>query len=215
MVWINHFGVPGRAWRWRRRVAAAGAAGLRAASLVAAAAGPAAAAPSPPALAFTPSPYSYGQVTPGRTTSQTFTVTAMLTATAKKATSTDSLTPAVTKTTPTLTTRPGRCVVPKGSPPFPCDAEDSASLTGVARPSSGVIAGTLKFTLYGPSATPHCSGKPVFPVQSEVVELSSNGGFFVAVPVSGAGTYWWVVSYTGDANNKPVTSRCGAESTTA
>ena len=233
MVWINHFGVPGRAWRWRRRVAVAGAAGLLAAGLVAAVAGPAA-APSPPALAFRPSPSSNGQVTPGRTASQTFiktadtctgtslgkgkpctvtvqfapasagTVTATLTATVKKA-----------KTTPTLTTRPGRCVVPKGSPPFPCDAEDSASLTGVARPSSGVVAGTLKFTLYGPSATPDCSGKPAFPAQSEVVELSSKGGFFVAVPVSGAGKYWWVVSYTGDANNQPVTSRCGAESTTA
>jgi hypothetical protein len=244
VVWINHFGVPGRAWRWRRRVAAAEAAGLLAAGLVAAAAGPAA-APSPPALAFTPSPYSSGQVTLGRTASQTYiktagtctgtslgkgkpctvtvqfapasaeTVTATLTATAKKATATDSLTGAVTKTTPTLTTRPGRCVVPKGSPPFPCDAEDSASLTGVARPPSGVVAGTLKFTLYGPSANPDCSGKPAFPAQSEVVELSSKGGFFVAVPVSGAGTYWWVVSYTGDANNKPVTSRCGAESTTA
>jgi hypothetical protein len=196
MVRINRFGVTGRAWRWRR-VAAAGAAGLLAAGLVAAAAGPAAAAPSPSALAFSPS--------------------ATLTATAKKATATDSLTGegTVTKTTPTLTTSPGMCVVPEGSPPFPCDAEDSASLAGVTRPSSGVIAGTLNFTLYGPSATPHCSGKPVFPPQSEVVELSSNGGYFVAVPVSGAGTYWWVVSYTGDANNKPVTSHCGAESTTA
>lgn len=210
MVWINQFGAPGRAWKWRRR-----AAGLLATGLVAAVAGPAAAAPSPPTLAFTPSSYSYGRVTPGQTASQTFTltnsggsasgaVTITLTATAKKA-----------KTTPTLTTRPGSCVVPEGSPRFPCDAEDSASLTGVTRPASRGIAGTLNFTLYGPSATPRCSGKPAFPTQSEGVTLSSNGGYFIAVPVSEAGKYWWVVSYTGDANNNPVTSRCGAESTTA
>ena len=57
----------------RRRIAAAGAGGVLAAAMVAAAAGPAAAAGSP-VLAFTPSPFGYGQVTVGQTASQKFTL---------------------------------------------------------------------------------------------------------------------------------------------
>ncbi len=72
MVRINQLSMPGGAGWWRR-VAAAGAAGVLAAGLAVVAAGPAAAA-GPPVLAFTPSPYDYGQVTVGQKASQTFTL---------------------------------------------------------------------------------------------------------------------------------------------
>jgi hypothetical protein len=42
--------------------------------MMAAAAGPAVAKTGPPVLAFTPSPFDYGQVTVGQTASQTFTL---------------------------------------------------------------------------------------------------------------------------------------------
>ena len=47
---------------------------MLAAAAVLAGAGPAAAAPRGPMLAFTPSPYDYGQVTPGQTVTNTFTL---------------------------------------------------------------------------------------------------------------------------------------------
>ena len=74
MVRINHLCRAGRPGvSWRRRIAAAGAAGALAAAMVAAAAGPAAAG-GPPVLAFTPSPFDYGPVTPGQTATETFTL---------------------------------------------------------------------------------------------------------------------------------------------
>ena len=68
-------GTPGPAGRgWRRRVAAAAAVALVAAAAVLAGATSAVAKPAAPALAFTPSSYDYGRVTPGESTSQRFTV---------------------------------------------------------------------------------------------------------------------------------------------
>jgi hypothetical protein len=74
MVRINRQSVPrrtGALWRWR--IAAAGAGGVLAAGMVVAAAGPAAAG-GPPVVAFTPSPYDYGQVAVGQTAAKTFTL---------------------------------------------------------------------------------------------------------------------------------------------
>ena len=66
-----------KAWRapraWRR-VAAAGAAGTLAAAAMLAGAAPAAARPAPAALAFSPSPYHYGQVAAGQAASRAFTL---------------------------------------------------------------------------------------------------------------------------------------------
>src|SRR5690349_18995035 len=58
---------------WQRRAVTAGFGGMLAAGLVVAAAGPAAAG-KVPALAFSPAPYGFGQVTDGQTASQTFTL---------------------------------------------------------------------------------------------------------------------------------------------
>ena len=61
---------------WRRTAAAAAVltAAVLTAAAVTAGAGTAAASPRSPVLAFTPAPYSYGQVTAGQAASQTFTL---------------------------------------------------------------------------------------------------------------------------------------------
>jgi len=75
MARINQLSMPRWAGvSWRRRMAAAGAGGVLAAAMVVAAAGPAAAGGSP-VLAFTPSPFDYGQVAVGQAATETFTLT--------------------------------------------------------------------------------------------------------------------------------------------
>jgi hypothetical protein len=68
--------------------------------------------------------------------------------------------------------------------------------------------GTVDFELYGPS-DPSCSGAPVFSqvaVMSDGVARTSPG--FTATAL---GTYHWVASYSGDANNPPSVTGCGSQ----
>jgi uncharacterized repeat protein (TIGR01451 family) len=78
---------------------------------------------------------------------------------------------------------------------------DTATVSGAFNPS-----GTVTFSLYG-IADPSCSGTPVF---TSTVAIASNGtatsGTFAA-PTSG--TYHWIASYSGDANNVGVSGACG------
>jgi hypothetical protein len=83
---------------------------------------------------------------------------------------------------------------------------DTATVSGGDNPG-----GTIEFQLYGPSATPVCSGTPV---DDETVTVSGNGSYTTpagATPAQ-AGTYWWTASYSGDANNSPAATNCGDES---
>ena len=83
---------------------------------------------------------------------------------------------------------------------------DSATLSGV----TATAGGTIVFTLFGPSATPACSGTPVF--TSSPVPVSGPGTYGpVTATVTVAGTYWWLTVYSGDANNRGVSSTCGDE----
>ncbi len=83
---------------------------------------------------------------------------------------------------------------------------DSATLSGV----TATAGGTIVFTLFGPSATPACSGTPVF--TSAPVPVSGPGTYGpVTATVTVAGTYWWLTAYSGDANNRAVSSTCGDE----
>jgi hypothetical protein len=43
---------------------------------------------------------------------------------------------------------------------------------------------------------------------------STNGAAAQPPTVNANGTYLWLVSYSGDANNSPSTSPCGTEQTT-
>lgn len=73
--------------------------------------------------------------------------------------------------------------------------------------------GSITFTLYGPS-DPTCSGAQViftsaaFPVNGNNVYGPATAP---AVSITLPGTYRWVASYSGDANNSPVSSGCQAE----
>jgi hypothetical protein len=102
---------------------------------------------------------------------------------------------AVTLASPAINTTPGGTVtIGSGA-----KLTDSANLSGGFNPT-----GTITFTLYSPSNAV---------VDTETVNISGNGtygtpnGYFP----SATGTYQWVASYSGDANNNPVGSNRGDE----
>ena len=78
---------------------------------------------------------------------------------------------------------------------------DTATLSGGFNPT-----GTIVFNLYGPN-DPTCSGAPVF--TSALIPVNGNGnyqsGSFTATV---AGTYSFIASYSGDANNNPASDTC-------
>lgn len=77
----------------------------------------------------------------------------------------------------------------------------SAALTG------GINAtGTVTFSLFGPG-NDTCAGPPI---ASSTVQLSNNAAQSSPHPTTGAGTYRWTASYSGDINNAASSSACGA-----
>jgi len=86
---------------------------------------------------------------------------------------------------------------------------DSATLTG----ASSNAGGTITFKLYSPAAAT-CSGTAAY---QQTVNVSGNGTYnttnttFLASTV---GTWRWLVTYSGDANNNSATSACGVENFT-
>jgi len=98
--------------------------------------------------------------------------------------------------TPALCTTPG-CSVVVGSG---AKMTDSATLSGGANPT-----GTLTFTLYAPNGTTI--------VDTEKVTVKGAGTYTTPtgfVPTA-AGTYQWVVSYSGDSRNNAVADKLGNE----
>ena len=79
---------------------------------------------------------------------------------------------------------------------------DSVRLAGAVAP----VTGAVTFRLFGPN-DPTCSHAEAL---SAVVPVSSGGTATSPsfTPVA-AGTYRWIASYGGDANNNPVTAGCG------
>jgi hypothetical protein len=83
---------------------------------------------------------------------------------------------------------------------------DSFTLAG-ATASAG---GSITFSLYSPSDAT-CSNTPAY---TETVSVSGNGTYSTsntAFVASTVGTWRWQDVYSGDGNNKPVTSTCGTE----
>ena len=86
---------------------------------------------------------------------------------------------------------------------------DAATITNATANAGG----SITFSLFSPSA-PTCSGTPAL---TQTVAVSGNGTYvttntsFIA---STDGTWRWLVTYTGDANNQPTTSACGVENFT-
>jgi hypothetical protein len=106
----------------------------------------------------------------------------------------------VSPANPTLTTTPGGTIILGSGNKL----TDSATLMGGYFPT-----GTITFTLNNPSNTP---------VYTDVVTVSGNGTYTTAqgnnpggfLPTV-AGTYQWVVTYSGDTNNNSANSPSGSE----
>jgi hypothetical protein len=103
---------------------------------------------------------------------------------------------------------PALVTVASARAPVGGQVSDTAQLSGGVDPH-----GTLTFRLFGPN-DPSCSSSPVFTTQQTVI---GNGSYRSATfTPTRTGTYLWVASYSGDANNQPAATRCGdsAEQTT-
>jgi hypothetical protein len=84
---------------------------------------------------------------------------------------------------------------------------DTAHLTGGSSPR-----GTITFALFGPGDEA-CSGAPVVRASARV----AGAGTYMSPQFTPAhaGTYRWVTTYTGDANNNPAAAVCGAAGETS
>lgn len=71
--------------------------------------------------------------------------------------------------------------------------------------------GTIEFQLYGPTdpAAPTCGSSDL--VADQTQQVNGNGVYSTGPVTIGAGTYEWVVTYSGDTNNATATSPCGSE----
>ena len=78
---------------------------------------------------------------------------------------------------------------------------DTATLSGGASPT-----GTISFQLYASSDT-ECS-KPISQTLSTSVTTGNGTYESPAIPESTPGSYQWVASYSGDANNTPAQGAC-------
>jgi hypothetical protein len=106
------------------------------------------------------------------------------------------------KATPTLGTTREPATATAGAA-----LNDHATLTGASSPT-----GTITFRLYGVGDLT-CSSAPIFTKVVTVATAAADTapGF---APLTGAGTYEWTASYSGDANNTAASSACGLEAVT-
>ena len=84
---------------------------------------------------------------------------------------------------------------------------DVATVTGGFNPT-----GTVTFKLFD-STDPSCDGSPIFTdtvALDELTDTATSGDF----TVDHDGTYHWVASYSGDANNESATGACGDQGET-
>jgi hypothetical protein len=92
---------------------------------------------------------------------------------------------------------------PSGSVPAGGNISDSATVSGGVSPT-----GTVTFKLYGPG-DPNCTGTAIATKTGTLNNQTASSGNVIAD--AGAGTYNWVATYNGDANNGSVTSPCKSE----
>jgi hypothetical protein len=83
---------------------------------------------------------------------------------------------------------------------------DTANLTGHPHVP---ITGEVRFTLYGPG-----DDTCTTPLQIRTDAVLNGSASTRPVAVTAAGTYRWIATYTGDANNAAVTSACAEEPVT-
>jgi hypothetical protein len=89
---------------------------------------------------------------------------------------------------------------------------DTATVSGGSSPT-----GTVTFVLFPPSNAT-CSANGTAAVYTSPAETLSGGtatsGSYTTTSAAGAGTYLWVATYSGDANNSGAASGCTAEAVT-
>ena len=81
---------------------------------------------------------------------------------------------------------------------------DNATVSGRVSPQAGA---TIDFRLYGPGDAT-CTGAPAFTSANVAYPLAGGSVPSASFTPSQAGTYHWVATYSGDANNAPVTGAC-------
>ena len=107
------------------------------------------------------------------------------------------------KNNPTITTAANQTGVVVGG-----TISDSATLAGATAGAGGNIV----FRAYGPS-DPTCDNSPAF--TSSAVAVNGNGTYGPVSFATGAvGTFKWIASYSGDADNNPVAGKCGDDGET-
>jgi Domain of unknown function DUF11 len=86
----------------------------------------------------------------------------------------------------------------------------SASLSAGASPT-----GSLTFRVFGPQPAAPTSCTSGGTTVGSPVTVSANGMYNPSAGFTppSTGDYWWFASYTGDSNNSPVSSTCGASMT--
>ena len=112
----------------------------------------------------------------------------------------------ISKAGPTIATTAG------AGGQVPVDVSDSATVSGGNSPT-----GTVTFTLYGPTglgSSAVCSAATAVTGSASTVTLSGGKATSTAVHVTTAGTYQWIATYSGDANNASASSACGDEPVT-
>ncbi len=104
----------------------------------------------------------------------------------------------ITKATPTLSTNASA-----GGPAGTTQIRDTATLSGLVNPSG---TRTITFKAYGPNDAT-CSDAPAF---TDTKSVATDGTYTSAdfTPTQ-AGTYRWIATYSGDANNTSPTTTCG------
>ncbi len=108
----------------------------------------------------------------------------------------------ITQAAPTITTTP----TPGG--PVGTLISDTATVSGGASPT-----GTVTFNLYPPgNAT--CTGTPAFTSTNPLAVTPPFTSTSTPFPTGAVGTYHWVATYNGDANNMTASSGCTAEPVT-
>ena len=81
---------------------------------------------------------------------------------------------------------------------------DQATVSGRVNPLTDA---TVQFRLYGPDDA-DCAGPPVFEALDVSYPVDGGAVGSTEFTPTQAGTYRWVASYSGDANNTPIASSC-------
>ncbi len=108
----------------------------------------------------------------------------------------------IAQAAPTITTTP----TPGG--PVGTSISDTATVSGGSGPT-----GTVTFNLFAPGNTT-CTGTPVFSSTNPLAVTPPFTSTSTPFPTAAVGTYHWVATYNGDANNMTASSGCTAEPVT-